>query len=230
VNLSNSAPMTATLTLTADGTVASAIAKATLKKKNAMPIVFENGWWRAGGIGAGLMLSVLLAFPYLRQRRFALATVVASCTILIVAIGCGGGSSGSTSSGGPSGGGGVVGQASTTTTVTLPSAKVPQGQPVTATATVKSTAAVTGTVTFWTASTNGAITPPVPLVNGSATSTLSVPQAGVYQVYATYDGDSANKASQSPIVVLGVTGTQLAGISATTGPLSHRITFPVTLQ
>ena len=174
-----------------------------------------------------MSLFLILSFPYLRQRRYTLSVAVFSCALLVVAIGCGGGSS----SGSSSSGGGDTGPAATSVTLTLPGNKVASQTSFKATATVKSTGTLTGTVTFWAVDNGGALGPSVPVVNGSATATLTIAPAGFYQVYATYDGDPANKGSQSAQQLLEVTGiNQFISITGTTGPLTHTASLPLTVQ
>ena len=226
VSLANSVAASSTVTITPAGATTTNGTKATVKKRKAfLPVTFEKQPWIWTGIAAFL---VLLTAPLHRRRKhFAIASA-ALCTIFILAIGCGGGS-GSSGGTGTGGGGGTAEAVATSVTLSLANNKVGPGT-AKATATVTSTKPITGTVTFWAVNSDAALTPPIPITNGTLTADIPVPQPGFYQVYAQYSGDVNNIGSQSAPMLQEVTGNGFANVMATTGPLTHFLTIPITIQ
>ena len=225
VNLANSAPVNATLTLT---TLTSALPARAVKIKSSLIILPSFGdWWMLGG-GLAIVAILLLITPR-RARSYRLASAVGACAVIVAALGCGGG--GGYGSGGGSGGGGSA--AATSIAITLPNNKVPQGTTPVATATVTSTKPLTGTVTFWqSAGPSGSqpITPPLSLTNGTVQAQLGLPFAGFYQIYAQYSGDAANLGSTSSSATQVITGAGYVQVIGTTGPLSHYANVDITIQ
>jgi hypothetical protein len=212
VDLVNGSPVNATLTVTATPGSEAAHASVT-RKRSLLPVLFVNG---RNPQNLLLLFSLALLFLSLRRRNYRLVSTLSAVSVLLAALGCGGGAA---STGG--GGGGVVTPESTTTVITLASPKIAQGNSVSATAKVTSTKSVTGTVNFFELNNDGALAPPVAVVNGSATTSLSVPSPGFHQIYAQYSGDAANTQSTSAQVPLVVTGSSNLGIIGKTGPLSR---------
>jgi large repetitive protein len=235
VKLANNAAASSTVTLTPGGATTTNGAKATVKKRKAfLPINFEKQSWTLTGI---VVVLLLLTVPLHRRRKHLASASAALCAVLILVIGCGGGSSssGGTGSGGDAGGGGgSAEQVATSVTISLANNKIGQnpngGTTAKATATVTSTKALTGTVTFWALNGDSALTPPIPITNGKVTADILVAQVGFYQVYAQYSGDANNKMSQSAPLLQEVIGNGFANVMATTGPLTHYLTIPVTVQ
>jgi len=169
---------------------------------------------------SGLVLLFLLGMPHWRKKYKAVLAVSVVCVLAFV-LGCGGG-------GGP---------VSTSITLTTSNAKVPSGAAFTLTATVKSTRTLTGTVNIFQGHPpNGAgVAPPIQLVNGVATVTLTgfsnFTGAGTYEFWAQYTGDSNNLPLQTTTGVEEVlTGTTTALYVGQTGGLIHQAQITVNLQ
>jgi hypothetical protein len=229
VNLANNASVNATMNLSSPTASAPAAAIAKTRRNGAAgPFSFDT-WWTLGGM-MGIAALLVLLLPG-RERRYRLATALGACAVIVAALGCGGGSSGGGASGIGFGGPPVP----TPITISVASNKVPQGTMVTVTATLSSANTLSGTITFWQVGNQGALTPAVPIVNStatnaSATAQLNLPSVGIYQIYATYSGDSVNARSQSSPVNITVTGTGSVQVTGTTGPLTHIANVNVTIQ
>ncbi|PYT96959.1 MAG: hypothetical protein DMG38_21750 [Acidobacteria bacterium] len=219
VNLTNSTPATVTVTLTT--LPPSATSTAVLL---APPTVKRPPWPGGRGWQPGLELVCLVALLLVllprqnRILRFAFGLVAGFG--LLYAFGCGGG--------GTVGGGGGP----TSVAITVSATKVPAGTSpsVTLSASVTSTKAVTGTITFWEKGNNGTLTPPLTIVAGSASSQVGLPLVGTHQIYAQYSGDSQNQGSQSSTINVVATGTEYISVQAANGPVSHYSTIWVTIQ
>ncbi len=220
VNLANNAAAKTTLTLNAASPPAAAITTTT-GSWAAGSLSFDL-LWTVGGL-AGITALLLLVLPG-RQRRYRLVMALGACSAILAALGCGGGSSG-----GATGGGGGA-PAATSITVTIPNAKAPEGTPVSASATVSSSKPLTGTITFWEAGNSGALTPPLPVTNGTVQTQLNLSTVGIHQITAQYSGDALNQPSQSSSVMVVLTGTSYAEVTGTTGPLSRSANVSVTIQ
>ena len=222
VSLSNSTSGMANLTLTTLPPSAAVPAASAMK----MPGTIRPSWRAVvgmpGGIAslAGLLLILLLARKHL--RRFASGLAFASA--LTLALGCGGGS------GGGGGGGGGGQEVPTTTTVTATTTKVQLGSQVTATATVSPAPTAGGTVTFWEQGNSGALSLPINLVGGTAQAQLNLALVGTHQIYAIYSGAGEDQQSQSANYNVVITGSSLAQVSGTTGPITHFTNITVTIQ
>jgi pro-kumamolisin-like protein/Big-like domain-containing protein len=220
VTLSNSAPATATLTIT---TLAPS---STLSAKMApfcwrTPLRFPPGRvWSMLSLLAGLATILMLVVPRRRERWMNAACGLGLICLVTLAIGCGGGAGAST--GGP--------PASTTTTISAPNGKVAQGSSLTLMATVTSSKAVTGAVTFSSPNCNAFATGTI--TNGTAQDVFMPNSflAGTCAFTAQYTGDSSNLASKSGALNIAVTGTVQVQVVGQTGPDMHMIPVNVTIQ
>jgi hypothetical protein len=100
---------------------------------------------------------------------------------------------------------------------------------ITATVTSASNKPLTGTVTFYNFGTPfaGAF----PVANGQAqTGQGYLNNPGVYQVTASYSGDSENQASTSAGLIQVITGTMSPTIQANTGGDMHTLQANITIQ
>lgn len=169
------------------------------------------------GALASLILVACLGIVFRERRRFALGLAL----IWIVAVGCGGGSAQII------GGGGL---STTSIVLTASATKAPVDSTISLTATVTSTRAITGSVTFWIQGSGGALTPPIGLQGNSASAQVDLSLYGTYQVYAQYSGDDQNQGSQSPVVNVVSTGTTFVQIAGTTGSNIHNTGVTITIQ
>ena len=227
VTLSNSAPTTATLTISTLPP-SSTLSAMTAPVHVRAPGLISRGrdeWWTLGGL-AGFAALLLLMFPGDgRSRRAILGLGLVS--LLSFAIGCGGGSSSSSGSGGGSGG---AAPAPTTTTLTASSAKVAPGSTLTLTANVASPKPVTGIVTFDFANCNYSSGQAV--ANGTAQFQLNATGSltGTCTITAQYGGDTNNQSSQSGHLNIVFTGNTQQQIAGQTGLDTHVIPVNVTIQ
>ena len=161
-----------------------------------------------------------------RKRKYALVFGLASGCALLMAFGCGGGGGGS---GGGGGGGGPV---PTFVTLTTSATKVPAGNSpsITLTATVQSTNAVSGTITFLEKGSAGALAPTASLMTSSASAQVALPLVGTHQIYAQYSGDVKNQGSQSATINVVATGSSLILIQGATGPIFRLTIVNFTIQ
>jgi subtilase family serine protease len=212
LNLANSAPSTATVTLSALGSSSTGTIASVRKRRSlAVPIQFRMN--RGGPfLFISLLLLTLVSILQIMRRRYRLGLSIASIGVVVLMLGCGSGG----------GGGGNGGGSPVTTSVSIASSatKVTTSNSpnVTLTATVTSSQPVTGTITFWETGNDGALGPSVTLVNGTATEQVALYQVGINQIYAQYSGDSKNQGSQSPftnVISTGSGNVQIQGTSAT---------------
>jgi len=166
-------------------------------------------WFTASGGFA--MAGLLLLVSPKRRRYLRLFSVLFAMSLALAATGCGGGSAKTTSM-----------------ALTSSSTKAAFGVSINLQATLSSTDAVTGTVTFYDGTTSigsSAVT------NGSATLSTSALAVGTHPITAKYSGDNHNQSSQSADTLeQTVTGAFTLTLNATAGTLSHSISVPATLQ
>ncbi len=119
-----------------------------------------------------------------------------------------------------------------TIAITASATKIPAGDEpsLTLTATVISAKEVTGTVNFWEDGNDGALAPPVTLVNGTATAQVALPSPGTHEIYSQYSGDANNRASKSSTIDVAATGSAQVQIQGTTGPVIHSSSVDVTIR
>jgi hypothetical protein len=183
-----------------------------------------NRWWEASACTGFVIIFLCLTRATRKRHWFGAAAGAAYC-LLALLVGCGGGSSG-----GGSGGGGGGGPVPTSVTMTSSIFKAPAGNPVTLSATVASTRGMGGTVTFWEQGNDGALTPPLTVVNGMVQSPVNLSLVGTHQIRAEYSGDSQNLPSKSANVNVVSTGSTYIQVTATSSSLSHYTTIWVTIQ
>lgn len=165
--------------------------------------------WVTGG---GVALSCLLILPLARRRKSLWVAIVAMGVTLGVMTGCGGTSF-------------------STATVTMSSSasKVASGSSVTLTAAVSSKHhSLGGNVTFYNGST--ALGDAVPVLDGSATLSVTSLPVGIDSLTAVYSGDSHNSGATSSAVAQLVTGRTKVSIQGTSGSEVHATAVQVTLQ
>jgi hypothetical protein len=225
----NGAPVTATITMTPTVTVPSN-AVHTQVHHAAFFTMDRNDWWRLSGT-TGICALFFLTFS-LYRRRYREAFGFCAFCVLFLAFGCGGTGGGTIGGGGGSGGtggGGGSGPEATTITLTTSNAKVAQNAPFLITATITSSKPLTGTVTFYNFGT--AFAGGFPTSNGQAqTGQGYLNNPGVYQVTATYSGDSQNLSSTSAPLVEVITGTFPFTIQGSTGGDVHYLQGTIGVQ
>jgi hypothetical protein len=182
-------------------------------------------WWSISAASA-FVVAYLLGIPQ-RRRRFRAAFLAGVLCMVSFVMGCGGGGGGGGTGAGGAGSGGPV---ATSIALETSSAKVAAGGTFTLTATVTSTKPVTGTVNIFQGS--GGIVPPINVVNGKASVTVTnYYSPGTYAFSAQYSGDSNNLSSQTTTNVQQVfTGQTLATYVGQTGTLSHQGNITINLQ
>ena len=219
IRLANNAPGTATVTLTplrpsSPGAVSSIEKRGGGLARLSTPIP-----WRFAGSCFCAALLVLLWLTAKHKRSYRMALGLAGGCVVVLAFGCGGGGEGNN----------VV---PTTVEITSSAIKISAANTpsLTLTAKVTSSKAVTGTINFWENGNNGALGPPAPLVNGTATAQVALSSPGTHEIYAQYSGDTGNRASQSPTIGVVARGSANAQIQGTTGPVTHYSSVSVTIQ
>jgi mono/diheme cytochrome c family protein len=217
--LANNASRTARVTLTPVVASSSGRAGALRRWRRAMILSSKPTAWRLGGSCVSAALLMLLWLTPTLKRCYSPALGLAA-TCVALTFGCAGG------------GGDGNNPVRTTVAITTPTTKLPAANTpsLTLTATVTSSKAVTGTVNFWENGNDGALAPPVTLVNGTATAQLALPSPGTHEIYAEYSGDANNRASQSSTIDIVATGSAHAQIQGTTGPISHYFSVYATIQ
>ena len=174
-----------------------------------------------GLISLGFALLVTSLWPG-RERKVVSRVGFAGATVALLAIGCGGGSS--------SPGGGILTGASTTTALSIPNPNVPLNGTMTATATITGSNPLTGNVSFFVQNL-GSVHQDIPLKGGTASAQFPVPfELGFYEIFARYDGDNINSASQSNSVPITVTGSTFIGIQGTNNAETQSVIIPVSIQ
>jgi hypothetical protein len=238
VNLANGANGSAMVSLTTLGPSAGSASAAAVAKRRSFvgwfdfsrpyfptgpePAISALICW-ATSLATGLVAMCLLLVSTRRPRKRAilsLACTAALTCVVAFALGCGGG-----------GGGGIAPPpqlATTTTVVSSPTAKVPAETPVTFTATVTSSRALSGTVTFY--SDGSTLTPPLSLVNGSVQTEMTLASPGTMAVTAQYSGDTNNLPSTSGTFYQVTTGNTSFLVNSQTGIAFHQVRVNVTIQ
>jgi hypothetical protein len=174
-------------------------------------------------LAASLLLLGLLASFTRRRSGYAVRNGVCAAAlgyVMGMALGCGGG-----------GGGGIITPPQpvpTTTMLSSPAAKVAAGSMVNFTATVSSSKALTGSVTFFAG--GAQIGNPVLLVAGSAQAQISLPFPGATAISATYSGDANNLSSSSATFYEVTTGSTVFNVNAQTGVNNHQANVTITIQ
>jgi len=219
IRLANNASGTATVTLTTLGPSSSGTASALRKRRRGMIGISKPGAWRLGGSCVCTALLMLLWLMSAHKRSYRVALGLAASCVVALAFGCGEG-------------GGGNNPVPTTALITASATKIPAANTpsFTLTATVTSSKAVTGTVTFWENGNDGGLAPPATLVNGTATAQVALPSPGTHEIYAQYSGDANNRGSQSATIDVVATGSAQVQIQGTTGPITHYSPVYVTIQ
>jgi hypothetical protein len=183
----------------------------------------SNATWVVGILAGITSLFFFAAAGKGRRYRYSGMALVLICGASI-APGCGGGGG---NDGGGGGGGGQSGPVATITSLSTPASKIAPGAEPTFTATVSSSKAPTGSVTF--NSQSCGFTATQNLVNGSAQIQVA-PSVAICDVTARYSGDGNNLASQSGTLNIVFTGTSTEQLNAQTATDIHAIQLSVTLQ
>ncbi len=225
INL-NGSPATATISLTPTVTAPTNSIQSQVRLESL--IGTGRGVYWPLSAATGLAALFLVAGPR-RRRRYRIPLGLTTICIVLFVLGCAGGSS---SSGGGGGGGGGGGPQPTTITLSTSSAKIGLNTPLPITATVTSASgkAITGNVTFYNFGTPfGSGYSPFP--NGQYTFQGNIGELGIYQVTASYSGDSNNLPSttSSPLIQA-VTGSVSVMITGNTGVESHSVPAAIGLQ
>jgi hypothetical protein len=217
----NGSPVAVNLVLTPTTSAYSNVIRTQIRHAGFLSIQRGN-WWLLSLITA---LAVLFLVTLPKRRRRARAVLSLSViSVLFFVFGCGGGGS---SSGG--GGGGTSGPQPTSITLTTSNAKVAQNTQFAITATVTASKPLTGTINFY--NFGSPIVSGIPPSNNQAqTGSGYLNNPGLYQVTASYSGDSENQASTSSPLTQVITGTMPITIQGTTGADSHLIQGTVGLQ
>ena len=222
----NGSPTTATFSMTPTITIPAQAVRSRARHAGFLKVKRANWWMLSLAAGVGALF--LLGLPG-RRRRFRKALGLSAVCLFFLAIGCSGGSGGSGGGGGGGGGSGETPQP-TTIALTTSNAKVPQGGSFILTATVSGGNSPTGAVSFYDYST-GIPIGAAGLINGQAQVTPNLSGTiGVYQITATYSGDTNNLTSTSAPVTQVITGTFPIFFTANTGTDSHTIQGTVGLQ
>ena len=226
INL-NGAPATATISLTPTVTAHTNSIRSQVRLESLIG-TGRSVYWPLSA-ATGLAALFLMAIPRRRRKYRAALGLTTFCVVLFV-LGCGGGSSPS-GGGGGGGGGGSSGPQPTTITLSTSSAKIARNTPLPITATVTSASGnvITGSVTFY--NFGAAFGSGYSIVNGQYTFQGNVGELGIYQVTASYSGDSNNLPStaSSPLIQM-VTGSVPVAIAGNTGVDFHSLPATIGLQ
>jgi hypothetical protein len=177
------------------------------------------------------LAAVFLLIGSSRAKHSRLAFGAVALCLLSLGLGCGG--EGGVGGGGGEGvtpptGGGSSPPGHTTITLTTSNAKVPAGSPFLVTATVIGGKPLTDTVTFYNF---GTAVSGAPIANGQAqTGHGYINNPGIYQITASYSGDSQNQASSSAPLIQVLTGTFPVTIQGATGGDLHFVQRSVGVQ
>lgn len=228
INL-NGAPVTATISLTPTVTVPANSIRSQVRHASLIG-TGRHVYWPLSA-ATGLAALFLLAIPSRRRKYRVVLGLTTLCFVLFV-LGCGGGSLPSgPGGGGGGGGGGSSGPQSTTITLSTSNAKIARNTPLPITATVTSASGnvITGSVTFYNFGT--AFGSGYSVVNGQYAFQGNVGEVGIYQVTASYSGDSNNLSSttSAPLIQM-VTGSIPVTITGNTGIDSHSLPATIGLQ
>jgi hypothetical protein len=230
-NLANAAVSGTVTVSAAPGSASANKVAATRTRRRGLVVPYSTGWWSAGGVTGCVALLVFL-WPG-RARHYRLASAMATCAVIMVALGCGGGASVGSGNGGNgssgSGGSGGSDLAPTSITMTFPS-KVANDTVFNVSATVTSSKPLTGTVTFWQVGSGSGIATATQSSNGMFQAQADLGQAGFYQIYAEYSGDSENASSQTANANVIATGQGYVTVVGTNGPETHNTSIDVTIQ
>jgi subtilase family serine protease len=230
VNL-NGSPAPATLSLTPAASTPANIVRQQIHSAELLTFARGSYWMLSAATTAAAVF--VLGIPG-RRKRYRAALGLITIAIVLFALGCGGGGTtgGTTTGGGGSGGGGNGGGSSTpqatTITLTTSNAKTAQSAQPTITATVTGHNP-TGNVVFYNFG--------QPIGSGYAPAgsqfvfqgnALTV---GVYQLTASYSGDSNNLPSTTatPLTQI-ITGTITTSLYGATGADTHSVPVTIGLQ
>jgi len=221
----NGSAVSATLSMTPMATVPANAIKA--QERRASFIGFPRGDWLGLSLGAGIC-AVFLLIGSSRAKHSRLAFGAVALCLLSLGLGCGGGGGGGGGGVTPPTGGGSSPPGPTTITLTTSNAKVAAGSPFLVTATVIGGKPLTGTVTFYNF---GTAVSSAPIANGQAqTGQGYINNPGIYQITASYSGDSQNQASSSAPLIQVLTGTFPVTIQGATGGDLHFVQGSVGVQ
>jgi hypothetical protein len=219
----NGSPATATISMTPVGTTPSNGIRS--QARHAGLLAVKRGNWWLMSLATGVCALFLLGHSD-RRRKFRAALGLSVVCLLCFAIGCGGGGGGGGNGGG--GGGDSTPQA-TTITLTTSNPKAAQNAPFLITATVSGKQPLTGIVTFY--NFGVAFAGGVPPTNGQAqTGQGYLNNPGLYQVTATYSGDTNNLPSTSAPLTQVITGTMPVTIQGHTGGDVHSMQVSLGVQ
>jgi hypothetical protein len=217
----NGSAATVTLSLTPNGSTPANVRRAEVRHAGLLPIRRRN-WWAMSLVTAVSTL-LLLGLPG-RRRRFRSSLGLGVVSLLLLALGCGGGGGSAGNGGGNSGPPQPTSIALTTT-----NAKVSGNTPFTITAAITSSRPLSGAVSFY--DFGQLLAGPIPVTDGQAQiglAQMDVP--GLYQVTASYSGDSENQPSTSGTLTQVITGTIVTNVQGTDGPNSHLLLVTLGLQ
>jgi hypothetical protein len=220
----NGAPATATISLTPTVTAPTNSIRSQVRLESLIG-TGRSVYWPLSA-ATGLAALFLIAIPRRPRKYRAALGLITFCFVLFV-LGCGGGSP-------PSGGGGGSGGSGpqpTTITLSTSSAKIARNTPLPITATVSSGSGnvITGSVTFY--NFGAAFGSGYSIVNGQYTFQGNVGELGIYQVTASYSGDSNHLPSTTPSpLIQTVTGSVPVTITGNTGVVSHSLPATIGLQ
>ena len=219
----NGSAVSATLSMTPTVSVPANAIKAQARRAILIELPRQN-WW-GFSLAAGLC-TLLMLVGCRRAKRSRLSFAAFALCLLSVALGCGGGGGGGVIT--PPTRGGSSPPVPTAISLTTTNAKVAAGAPLLVTATVTSTKALTGTITFYNF---GNAVSGGPIVNGqSQTGQGYINNPGIYQITATYSGDAQNLASSSAPLIQVLTGTFPVTIQGATGGDLHFVQGSVGVQ
>jgi len=216
----NGSPATATISFTPVSTTSASVILSPMHQVGLLRSQASSYWTIS--LASGLASCFLFLSPWRRKGKRVVCSMGLVC-LLTFALGCGGGSSASPSSGGSgAGAGGAVSPVATSITLSTSSAKVPQNQAFLITATVTSSKALTGSVTFY--NFGVPIVSGIPISNGQAqTGAGYINNPGLYQITATYSGDVNNQPSTSSALTQVITGTMQGTLLGKTGGDIHSL-------
>jgi subtilase family serine protease len=222
----NGSPATATISMTPVGTTPSNGIRS--QARHAGLLAVKRGNWWLLSLATGLCALFLLGHSD-RRRKFRAALGLSVVCLLCFAISCGGGGGGGGNGGGGGGGGGGSTPQATTITLTTSNPKAAQNAPFLITATVSGKQPLTGIVTFY--NFGVAFAGGVPPTNGQAqTGQGYLNNPGLYQVTATYSGDTNNLPSTSAPLTQVITGTMPVTIQGNTGGDVHSMQVSLGVQ
>jgi hypothetical protein len=207
----NGAAATAAITLTPTVSVPASAIRSEARRAGFLAVKRDN-WWLLS-LASGLGVLFMLGLPG-RRRRWRAALGLSVACLLFLALGCGGG---------------VTTPQPTSITLTTTNAKVAQGASFTITATVTASKPLTGTISFCNFGLPIAIAL-TPVNSQAQMGQANIDNPGVYQITASYSGDSNNLASTSAPLIQVITGTMPISIQGNTSTDVHTLQATLGVQ